>query len=36
MKSILRVNTHLLTNNVEEKEFSNDIALSENMILTPT
>ena len=36
MKSVVRINTLLINSNVEEKEFSNDIPFSKNMLLVPT
>ena len=36
MKSILSMNTLLMNNNIEEQEFSNDIAFSKIVLLTPT
>ena len=36
MKSILWINTPLIISNFEEKEFSNDITFSTNLLLTPT
>ena len=36
MKSILSMKTLLMNNNIEEQEFSNDIAFSKIVLLTPT
>ena len=36
MKSIIQINTRLINSIVEEKEFSNDIPFSRNILIEPT
>ena len=36
MESILRINTLLMNNNVEDQDYTNDIAFSKHILLVPT